>query len=533
MSTEASQLTNLPAWKALQQHFATSTTPHIKKLFDADASRFDKYSIEVGEIFLDYSKNYIQEDTLALLVDLAEQSNLNEKITALFSGKIINQSEKRAALHTALREPNQTSSLTGKTDVSAVIHQQLEKISSFVSNINNHRITGYDGKPFENIINFGVGGSDLGPHMVSEALEEFACSNKSVHFISNIGEHKLLSVLSKCRPETTLFIVSSKTFTTRETIENAAIARDWLIRSLTNSAVKKHFVAVTANSDEAIKFGIPLARQFEIWDWVGGRYSLWSGIGLSIALKVGMDNFKALLAGAHSMDQHFYDASLEQNMPVLLALTGILNINFKGLNQLAVLPYDERLELFPTFLQQLDMESNGKSVTQDNKRVTYSTGPIVWGGVGTNCQHAFMQLMHQGRHCVPTDFIACLHAPKTTGKQQELLLSNCFAQSKALMEGNKSSAKRSEENHKILQGNTPSNTILLGALTPSSLGSLIALYEHKVFVQGVIWQINSFDQFGVEFGKKLASQLSISFQNQPTQFDSSTNGLLSRCKNNY
>jgi len=536
-------LLDLPAWKALSEHWLSIRDVHMRDLFDADPLRFEKFSVKFNDILLDFSKNRITEETITLLTELARESGLEKWIDKMFSGELINHTEKRAALHTALRNRSDSPVMLQGHDVMPDIHRVLDKMEAISKTIRNGHWKGFSGRNIIDVVNLGVGGSDLGPVMVTEALRPYGKSGLRVHFVSNVDPSHICDTLSNLNPETTLFIVSSKSFTTQDTLENAKTARDWLLEAARDQdAVAKHFIAVAANTKAAVEFGIDADNILEMWDWVGGRYSLWSSIGLSIAIYVGMDRFKALLEGAYEMDEHFRTAPFEQNLPVILGLLGIWYNNFFHADSYAVLPYDQHLHRFPAFLQQVDMESNGKSVTRAGNPVDYSTGPIVWGELGITGQHAFYQSLHQGTKLVPTDFMVPIESLNPVGHHHTILLSNFFAQTQALTRGRTEAETRAELEHegldkeeierllpyKVFKGNKPSNTILFRALTPRTLGSIIAMYEHKIFVQGVIWDINSFDQWGVELGKQLAETIfkQLSARKPVNNHDVSTNGLI-------
>lgn len=536
-------LLDLPAWKALSEHWLNVRDVHMRDLFDEDPLRFEKFSVKFNDILLDFSKNRITEETINLLTELARESELEKWIGKMFSGELINHTEKRAALHTALRNRSDSPVLVDGKDVMPEIHQVLDRMESISNTIRHGEWKGFSDRNIIDVVNLGVGGSDLGPVMVTEALRPYGKSGLRVHFVSNVDPSHICDTLSNLNPETTLFIVSSKSFTTQDTLENAKTARDWLLETARDEdAVAKHFIAVAANTQAAVEFGIAEENILEMWDWVGGRYSLWSSIGLSIAIYIGMDRFKALLEGAFEMDEHFRTAPFEKNLPVILALLGVWYNNFFHADSYAVLPYDQHLHRFPAFLQQVDMESNGKSVTRSGKQVDYSTGPIVWGELGITGQHAFYQSLHQGTKLVPTDFMVPIESLNPVGQHHTILLSNFFAQTQALTRGRTKeeakveleaeglSAKEIERlvPYKVFKGNKPSNTILFRALTPRTLGSIIAMYEHKIFVQGVIWEINSFDQWGVELGKQLADTIfkQLSARKPVDNHDVSTNGLI-------
>lgn len=517
-----SKLTQSAAWKALSAHYTTIEPCHMRQLFADDENRFEKFSVKVGSLLLDYSKNRITGETVKLLVALAEQAKLSDFIEQKFAGTKINTTERRAVLHTALRNRSDRSVLFNGQDVMPDVRRVLNLMRTFSDSVRSGQHRGHTGKNITDIVNIGIGGSDLGPLMVCEALKPYASNSLRAHFVSNVDATQINETLKKLDAETTLFIVSSKTFTTQETLTNARTARDWLVAKLGDvAAVEKHFAAVSTNLKATAEFGINPDNVFEFWDWVGGRYSLWSAIGLPIALYIGMDKFEELLSGAHAMDEHFRTTPFAQNMPVLMGMLGIWYSDFFGCGSNAVLPYDQYLHRFPAFLQQLDMESNGKGVDRDGNAVDYDTGMVVWGEAGTNGQHAFYQLIHQGTRMIPSDFMAPVHSQNPTGTHHAILLANCFAQTEALMLGKTADEARAELvaqglpadeleallPHKVFPGNKPTNTLLFDRLDPHTLGMLIALYEQKVFVQGIVWNINSFDQWGVELGKQLANKI--------------------------
>ena len=537
--------TQTVAWSALEQHKADNL--NIPQLFAEDANRFDKYHLNFEQqILVDFSKNAINQKTLELLRQLANECGLASATEAMFSGQKINRTENRAVLHTALRNRSNTPVLVDGKDVMPEVNAVLAKMKDFCERIISGSWKGYTGKAITDVINIGIGGSDLGPYMVTEALRPYK-NHLNMHFVSNVDGTHIAEVLKKVNPETTLVLVASKTFTTQETMTNALTAREWLLAAAKDeSAVAKHFAALSTNAKEVAKFGIDTANMFEFWDWVGGRYSLWSAIGLSIALSLGFENFEALLSGAHAMDKHFRTAPIEQNIPTTLALIGIWNSNFLGAETEALLPYDQYLHRFAAYFQQGNMESNGKFVGRDGSPVTHQTGPIVWGEPGTNGQHAFYQLIHQGTKLIPCDFIAPAKTHNPVGDHHAKLLSNFFAQTEALAFGKSKETVEAEfvaagKNladvaeivpFKVFTGNKPTNSILVQKITPFTLGALIAMYEHKIFVQGVIFNIYSFDQWGVELGKHLANRILPELQNaeQITSHDSSTNGLINQFK---
>lgn len=536
-------LTNTQIWESLVAHQHTLSKVHMRDLFVENPNRFEQFSLQLGDLLLDYSKNRINSETLPLLFELARQSGLESRRDDMFSGKQINTTEQRAVLHTALRNLSGGPVKIDGKDVMPGVTCELEKMQQISDSVRRGEWRGYTGKSITDVVNIGIGGSDLGPAMVTAALKAYHHPTINVHFVSNVDGTHLKDTLASLDPERVLFIVTSKTFTTQETMTNAHSARRWLLnKHLDDAAVASHFVAVSTNLEAVEGFGIASDNVLGFWNWVGGRYSLWSVVGLSIAISVGMDNFKALLKGAHSMDEHFRSAELEQNMPVILAMLGIWYRNFFGASSHAVLPYSQRLHRFAAYLQQLDMESNGKSTRRDGVGVDYSTGPIIWGEPGTNGQHAFYQLIHQGTDIIPCDFLIAAASETPNDVHHDILLANFLAQTEALMKG-KSEAEVREElkaagivgdkqdqlaTHKVFEGNRPTNSLVFPQLTPETLGSLIALYEHKVFVQGVIWNINSFDQWGVELGKQLADVILPELQqaNPVTSHDASTNGLI-------
>ncbi|ANW24620.1 glucose-6-phosphate isomerase [Vibrio coralliilyticus] len=539
--------TQTSAWNALTAHFESAQDMDLKELFAQDAARFDKFSTRFGsDILVDYSKNLINEETMKHLFALAGETELKAAIEAMFSGEAINQTEGRAVLHTALRNRSNTPVMVDGEDVMPAVNAVLEKMKSFTERVIGGEWKGYTGKAITDVVNIGIGGSDLGPYMVTEALAPYT-NHLNLHFVSNVDGTHIVETLKKVNPETTLFLVASKTFTTQETMTNAHSARDWFLESAGDEAhVAKHFAALSTNAPAVSEFGIDTDNMFEFWDWVGGRYSLWSAIGLSIALAVGYDNFVELLDGAHEMDNHFASTELESNIPVILALVGLWYNNFHGAESEAILPYDQYMHRFAAYFQQGNMESNGKYVDRDGNAVTYQTGPIIWGEPGTNGQHAFYQLIHQGTKLIPCDFIASAISHNPAGDHHQKLMSNFFAQTEALAFGKSeetvkaefAKAGKSEEEaatlapFKVFEGNRPTNSILVKQITPRTLGNLIAMYEHKIFVQGVIWNIFSFDQWGVELGKQLANQIlpELADESEISSHDSSTNGLINAFK---
>ncbi|CAN5280507.1 glucose-6-phosphate isomerase [soil metagenome] len=541
--------TKSTTWLNLQTHSQTMAKQPLRHLFATDDQRFQCFSLQAAGIFLDYSKNHLNAETLKLLFKLAQEQGLVEKIEALFTGQPLNGSENRAVLHTALRTPADQPIWVNGEDVSGEITHTLEKMQYISASINNGEWRGYSNKAFTDVVNIGIGGSDQGPAMAVAALTPFRTSNLRFHFVANVDGNEISSILAQINPETTLFIVSSKSFTTKETLYNANTAQQWLNNSLANigekatvaECLQKHFIAITAYPERAEAFGLSSSHILQLWDWVGGRYSVWSAVGLPIMLAIGADHFKQFLAGAHAMDQHFRHTELQQNMPVILALLGIWYINFFNVKSHAILPYDSLLQLFIPYLQQAEMESNGKDVQCDGSAVDYATAPIIWGGVGCNGQHAFHQLLHQGTQLITADFLMPVIPHHSLHNHHLLLLANCFSQTQALMQG-KNYAEAYVElvsngmsdtlaaqlaPHKVIPGNRPSNTLLFKQLTPETLGALIALYEHKIFVQGVIWNINSFDQWGVELGKQLSERILIDLTSSPSSaHDASTTGLI-------
>lgn len=544
-------LTQSPVWQKLRQHQQEIASTHMRDLFANDAKRFDKFNLKFADLLLDYSKHRITDATMPLLCQLAREMQVEQWRDRMFAGEKINFTENRAVLHTALRNRANTPIMVDGHNIMPDINAVLAQMRKFSDSVRNGNWLGYTGKRITNIVNIGIGGSDLGPVMVCNALEPYASPDLKVHFVSNIDGAHLMGALNVCNPETTLFIVASKTFTTQETMTNARSARTWFLQTAQDEAhVAKHFVALSTNAEAVKHFGIDTANMFAFWDWVGGRYSLWSAIGLSIALYVGMDNFEELLAGGFEMDNHFKTAPLEQNMPIIMALIGIWYNNFFDIDTHAILPYDQGLSRFAAYLQQADMESNGKFIDKKGNRVQYKTGPVIWGEPGTNGQHAFYQLIHQGTQIVPCDFLMPVHSHYAIGKHgyahHKILLANFLAQTQSLMLGKTKEQARAEleaqgmsgealENllpHKVFEGNRPTSSIMFDKLTPNTLGKLIALYEHKIFVQGIIWDINSYDQWGVEYGKQIAQQILPQLTNDEVvgNYDSSTNGLINYTK---
>src|SRR5262245_4082488 len=537
MTTPA--LSSLPAWAALKAHYKQIKGRHLRQLFAEDVTRGERMAVEAAGVYLDYSKNRITDETLRLLLQLARESGLREHIETMFRGDQINVSEKRAVLHVALRAPRGASIIVDGQNVVPEVHAVLDRMADFSLRVRNGDWKGATGKRIRNVINIGIGGSDLGPVMAYEALKHYSDRSLAFRFVSNVDGTDLVEAVRDFDPEESLFVVSSKTFKTLETMTNAKSARDWLLGDLGNeqSAITRHFVAVSTNAAEVAKFGIDTANMFAFWDWVGGRYSMDSAIGLSTMIAIGPDNFRVMLAGFHEMDEHFRTAPFERNLPVLLGLLGLWYNDFFGAQTVAVLPYEQYLKRFPAYLQQLTMESNGKHVTWDGERVDYDTGPIYWGEPGTNGQHSFYQLIHQGTRLIPCDFIAFGHTLNPLGPHHDMLLANVFAQSEALAFGKTVEEVKAEGTpdwlvpHRLFEGNRPSNTFLLEQLTPAALGKLVALYEHSVFTQGTIWRIDSFDQWGVELGKALAQRIIPELESKAEpklQHDSSTNALIRR-----
>jgi glucose-6-phosphate isomerase len=539
MTESNTPLTERSQWKALLEHYDRIKDVHLRELFRQDPDRGRQMALEACDLYLDFSKNRLTDETIRLLVKLAESVNLRQRIEDMFTGRKINITETRAVLHVALRAPQNETIIVDGENVVPQVHAVLRKMRDFSSRVRSGSWKGYTGKPVKNIINIGIGGSDLGPAMAYEALRPFSDRNIECQFVSNIDSTALVEATRVCNPEETLFVVCSKTFTTLETLANARSARNWLVEAIgDDSAVRNHFVAVSTNAQEVQRFGIDVDNMFEFWDWVGGRYSYDSAIGLSLMIAIGPDNFEEMLTGFRAVDEHFRTAPFDRNMPVLLGLIGLWYNNFCGAETIAILPYSQYLFRLTAYLQQLDMESNGKSVDRSGQHITdYQTGPIVWGQPGTNGQHAYYQLIHQGTKLIPCDFIGFAEANNPLGSHQSLLMSNFFAQPEALAFGKTSEEVReegipdSQVTHRTFRGNHPSNSILAPKLTPNLLGRLIALYEHKVFTQGCIWNINSFDQWGVELGKVLATRIvsELEMDESPDlKHDSSTNALIRR-----
>ncbi|MEQ8475198.1 MAG: glucose-6-phosphate isomerase [Fulvivirga sp.] len=539
--------TSTPAWNKLATHYYDMSKTHMRELFKTDADRYNKFHLKFNDIVIDYSKNRINDETIGTLLELCEQTNLKAAIDAMFGGEAINRTENRSVLHTALRNASNTPIIVDGEDVMPDVNRVLAQIEGFSNQIISGGWKGYSGKAITSIVNIGIGGSDLGPVMVTEALKPYKEQNIETYFVSNVDGTHIAETLKKVDPETTLFMIASKTFTTQETMTNAHSARSWFLENGSNEeGIKKHFVAISTNASAVAEFGIDTANMFEFWDWVGGRYSLWSAIGLSIACTIGFKNFKELLEGAHEMDNHFANESFDKNAPVILALLGIWYNNFFNAEAQALLPYDQYMHRFAAYFQQGDMESNGKSVDRNGDEVHHQTGPIIWGEPGTNGQHAFYQLIHQGTKLIPCDFLAPALSHNPIGDHHDKLMANFFAQTEALMNGKTEGEVVAElkadgmsdveiedlKAFKVFEGNRPTNSILFKKLTPRTLGSLIAMYEHKIFVQGVIWNIFSFDQWGVELGKQLAKKIlpELSGDSKVESHDSSTNGLINEYK---
>lgn len=541
------RLTDLPAWHTLQAHYAAIKDVQMRDLFAADPGRFGRYHLVLDDILFDYAKNRVTDETLQHLLALAAAADLRAAIDGMFSGAPINNTERRAVLHVALRNRSNRPIFVDGQDVMPDVNAVLAQMRDFSTRVRSGAWTGYTDRPITDIVNIGIGGSDLGPLMVSKALTPYHHPRLTLHFVSNVDGTDIAETLKRVAPETTLFMIASKTFTTQETMTNAHTARDWFLQHAPDEmAIARHFVALSTNTDAVAKFGIDTANMFQFWDWVGGRYSVWSAIGLSVALAIGMDNFEQFLAGAHAADEHFRTAPFDQNIPVIMALIGVWYNNFFGAASHAILPYDQYMSRFAAYFQQGDMESNGKRVTKAGEVIDYETGPIIWGEPGTNGQHAFYQLIHQGTKLIPCDFLATAQSHNPLGDHHAKLISNFFAQTEALMVGKSTAEAETElargrldaaQRHylalaKTFPGNRPTNSFLLRKLTPYTLGQLIALYEHKIFVQGTIWQINSFDQMGVELGKLLAQRIlpELAGDDVVTSHDASTNGLINAYK---
>ena len=541
-------LLNLPAWKALEKHYQETKDHHLRDSFKSNPGRAAAFSIEWKDIYVDFSKNRIEETTLKLFSQLADEVKLREAIDAMFAGEKINNTEKRAVLHIALRNRANTPILADGKDVMPEINAVLAKMKTFTEKVRTGEWKGFSGKAITDVVNIGIGGSDLGPYMVTEALKPYGHDKMNLHFVSNVDGTHIAEALKNLNPETTLFIVASKTFTTQETLTNALSAKDWFLSKsgADESAIAKHFVALSTNAKDVAAFGIDTANMFEFWDWVGGRYSLWSAIGLSIALYIGFDRFEELLTGAHDMDNHFKTAPWDKNIPVILAMLGVWYNNFHGADSHAILPYDQYMHRFAAYFQQGDMESNGKGVQKDGSKVNYSTGPIIWGEPGTNGQHAFYQLIHQGTKLIPCDFIAPAQSHNPLSDHHPKLLANYFAQTEALMTGKTAEEVKGELEkeglsaaavaelipHKVFTGNRPTNSFLVKKITPHALGALLAMYEQKIYVQSVVWGVNAFDQWGVELGKQLAKKILPELQSDENinSHDASTNALINLYK---
>ena len=539
--------TSTKAWKLLQDHAKQIKAKHLKQLFAEDTDRFQKFSFELEDVVFDFSKNIITDETIRLLLQLAEECKVKNAITSMFEGDFINQTEKRSVLHVALRNFSGKPVYSAGKNIMDDVQKVQQQMKTFCNKVHSGEWRGYTGKKIKYIVNIGIGGSDLGPLMVTEALKPYWKEDIQPYFVSNVDATHIAEALKKINAEETLFLVASKTFTTQETMTNAHTARNWFLETAGDEAhIAKHFVALSTNEKDVVKFGIDKQNMFEFWDWVGGRYSLWSAIGLSIALTVGYENFEQLLKGAYTVDEHFNNSGLDKNIPVWMALIGLWYTNFFGAQTEAILPYDQYMHRFAAYFQQGNMESNGKSIDRNGEPVSYTTGPVIWGEPGTNGQHAFYQLIHQGTHLIPCDFIATAQSHNPIGDHHQKLLSNFFAQTEALMNGKTEEEVEQEflksgvdpeqiaklTPFKIFSGNKPTNSILIKKLTPTTLGQLIAFYEHKIFVQGVIWNIFSFDQWGVELGKQLANKIlpELTSDDRIKSHDSSTNNLINRYK---
>jgi len=542
-----SDLTQLDSWLALAKHYDEIKDVHMREMFDADAERFEKYSLQINDILYDYSKNRITDETIGLLMQLARDAGLSDKIEAMFDGEHINHTEDRAVLHTALRDNSSESIMVDGVDVLPEIKAERERVKALAEKIRTRKWRGASNQAITDVVNIGIGGSHLGPLMVNEALRPHSLHDLNVHFVSNIDENHINDTLEYLNPETTFFIIASKTFTTQDTMVNAETARQWFINKLgSEKYIHRHFSAVTSNVPLAKEFGIAEDNIFKMWDWVGGRYSLWSAIGLSTVIAIGSEAFDELLDGAHDVDVHFREAPLEENIPVLMGLLGVWYNNFFEAQSMAVLPYDQHLHRFPAYLQQADMESNGKYVDVQGEQVDYTTGPVIFGEIGIAGQHAFFQLLHQGTKLVPADILAPVYSFRCIARHHRALMSNVFAQTEALMRGKTEEEARAELEaeglsgerleklvpNKVFPGNRPTSTLLFDTLDPKTLGAIVALYEHKIFVQGVVWNINSFDQWGVELGKQLAKSILHELNNNDYigTHDSSTNGLINHYK---
>jgi glucose-6-phosphate isomerase len=538
--------TNTKSWKSLTDHSNKMKNVHMRELFNEDPMRFNNFSIQFEDMLFDFSKNLVTEETIKLLTGLADECRLKDAIQAMFSGALINETENRSVLHTALRNYSGQAVFSEGKDVMPEVRRVLQKIKKFSNELHDGELRGYTGRKIKNIVNIGIGGSDLGPYMVTEALKPYRVKGIKCFFVSNVDATHIAETLKELDSERTLFLIASKTFTTQETMTNAHTARNWFLETAKEKHIAKHFIAISTNEKEVTAFGIDKKNMFEFWDWVGGRYSLWSAIGLSISLSIGYENFEKLLLGAHSADLHFYNTEYERNIPVMMALISTWYINFFGASTEAILPYDQYMHRFAAYFQQGNMESNGKHTDRNGEEVDYATGPVIWGEPGTNGQHAFYQLIHQGTPLIPCDFIAAAESHNPIGDHHEKLLSNFFAQTEALMKGKTDEEVEAELQaagmnakqiasllpYKVFKGNKPTNSFILKKITPYTLGQLIAFYEHKIFVQGIIWNIYSFDQWGVELGKQLASRIlpELSTNELITKHDSSTNGLINYWK---
>ena len=533
---------NIPEWQSLERHYSDIKYLSMREEFALDSGRFNRFTVRCEDLLLDYSKNRITKETMQKLIALADSVDMSGWIERMFSGEAINNTEGRAVLHTALRNRSNTPVMVDGKDVMPAVNAVLDQMKQFCNQVHSGEWLGFSGKKITDIVNVGIGGSDLGPAMICDALEPYGIEGVGVHFVSNVDGTDLSTTLEKLDPETTLFVVASKTFTTQETLTNAESARSWFLKSGSQQDVAKHFVAVSTNAEAVAEFGIDIDNMFEIWDWVGGRYSLWSAIGLPIALYIGFNNFERLLDGAHTMDNHFHNTPFKENIPVIMGMLGVWYVNFFDSQTQAIVPYDHSLARFPNHMQQLDMESNGKVTNRDGKRISYKTGPVIWGTPGTNGQHAYFQLIHQGTQLIPVDFVLPVNSHYPEVDHQSILLANGLAQSEALMKGKNAEEVRAELvqegyegealeallPHKVFTGNRPSNTLIFARLSPEMLGKLVALYEHKVFVQGIIWNINSFDQWGVELGKQLAKAIlpDLKAGAEISTHDSSTTSLI-------
>ena len=522
------QISQLPEFTALKQHAEQARLWQLSQLFEKEPARCAQFSLEAAGLYADFSKNHLQRDTLTLLTAYARARKLEAQRDAMFRGDRINLTENRAVLHTLLRAPKETRLICEGQELMGLVQAVLDRIELFTARVRSGDWKGYTGKAITDVVNIGIGGSDLGPAMTCTALRPYGLQGPRMHFLSNVDGHAVQATLRELDAQTTLFIIASKSFTTQETMMNAKVARDWFLRHATTPDIAKHFVAVSTQAEAVAAFGIDTENMFPFWDWVGGRYSIWSAIGLPLAIAIGMENFRSFLAGAYAMDRHFQEAPLENNMPVLLALTGFWYREFFGTASHLIAPYHQDLQMFPAYLQQLEMESNGKQITKEGQHVSTATAPVIWGSVGTNGQHAYFQLLHQGTDRIPVDFIAALKPAHELIQQHKVLLANCFAQAEALMQGKV--AEDGDPSYRRFSGNHPSTMLLMDELTPTSLGALIALYEHKTFVQGVLWDINSFDQWGVELGKVLANKILAELNGAAANHshDSSTANLIAR-----